>query len=44
MWKESLEVLAVKDAEVGVFVRRYGLTSVVAKNPTERKCFKKGNI
>ena len=44
MWKESSEVLAVKDAEVGVFVRWYGLTSVVAKVPTERKCFKKGNV
>ena len=28
---KSLEVLAVKDPEVGAFVRRYSLTSVVAK-------------
>ena len=40
----SLQVLAVKDTEVGVFVRRYSLTSVVAKVSMERKCFKKGNI
>ena len=31
----------MKDAEVGAFVRQYGLTSVVAKVRTERKCFKK---
>ena len=41
---KSFEVLAVKDPEVGAFVRRYGSTSVVAKVRTERKCFKKANI
>ena len=28
---KSLEVLAVKDPEVGAFLRRHSLTSVVAK-------------
>ena len=41
---KPFEVLAVKDPEVGAFVRRYGSTSVVAKVRTERKCFKKANI
>ena len=39
-----VEVIASKDPEVGAFVQRYGLTSVVAKVRTERKTFKKGNI
>ena len=34
---KSLEVLAVKDAEVGAFVQRRGSTSVVAKIRTEKK-------
>ena len=34
---KSLEVLAVKDPEVGAFVWRYGSTSVVAKIRTEKK-------
>ena len=41
---KPVEVLAAKDPEVGAFVRRYGLTSVVAKVRTDRKSFKKGNI
>ena len=41
---KSLEVLIVKDPEEDAFVRRYSLTSVVAKVRMERKCFKKGNI
>ena len=41
---KSLEVLSVKDPEVGAFVRRYGSTSVVAKIRTEKIYFKKGNI
>ena len=41
---KSLEVLAVKDPEVGAFVRQYGSTSVVAKILTEKEYFKKGNI
>ena len=36
---KSVEVLAVKDAEVGAFARRYALTSVLANVRTERKCF-----
>ena len=41
---KSLEVLAVKDSEVGAFFLGYGLTLVVAKVRTETKRFKKGNI
>ena len=41
---KSLEVLAVKDPEVGVFVRRYSLTPFVAKVLKKRKCFKKENL
>ena len=39
--KKSIEFLAAKDPEVGAFLRRYGLTSVVAKLRTCRKCFKR---
>ena len=38
------EVLAVKDREIGAFVRRYNLTSLVAEVRTNRECFKKENI
>ena len=37
-----LEVLAMKDAEVGAFVGQYSLTSVVDKVRTERKRFQEG--
>ena len=39
---KPLEVSAVKDPELGAFVRRYHLTSFVAKLWMERKFFKKG--
>ena len=42
--RRSIEVLAVKDPEVGAFACRYGLMLVIAKVWTERKSFKKGNI
>ena len=38
MKRKSIEVLAVNDPEVGAFVRRYDLMSVLKK----RKCFKNG--
>ena len=38
---KSIEVLNAKDLEVDAFVRRYGLTSVVAKVRTDRKCFRR---
>ena len=38
---KSIEVLKANDLEVDAFVRRYGLTSVVAKVRTDRKCFRR---
>ena len=38
------EVLAVKDREIGAFVRRYSLTSLVSEVRTKRECFKNENI
>ena len=39
MKEKTVEVVASKDPEVGAFVRRYRLTSVVAKVRMERRCF-----
>ena len=38
---KSIEDLAMKDLEVDAFLQRCGLTSVVAKVWTVRKCFKR---
>ena len=41
---KPLECLAVKDPQVGAFVRRHILTLVFVIVRVEKKCFQKGNI